>query len=237
MLALYLTALGFGSVLIAVSIFFGDHDADADVDMDVDADIDLDVDIDADLDVELDKDIDLGDIAHGGADAVWLPFFSMRFWTFFTALFGLAGTLLTLLSVPTLITVLAAVLIGGTLGTGVAYGFRVLKKQQISGETSLARYVGEEARVLIPIRPGARGKIVIEAMAGRVEIMASTRDAETIPIGSTVIIANFEDGVADVTSLLPRATSDFSPLQADNEDATQERASAEARSRNRQTES
>jgi hypothetical protein len=181
-----------------------DLDVDHDVDLDVDHDVDLDVDhdVDADLDGDIDKDVDLAEgVAEGGSDAIWIPFLSMRFWTFFLATFGLTGTLMTLLAVPALITGLLSLAVGMALGIGAAWFFRQLKRDTVTGETRLSRFEGEEARALLTIRPGQQGKIVVDTMAGRVEMPATTRDPKPIERGQTVIIARVRDGVADVSKL------------------------------------
>ncbi len=215
MLSIYLAALGFGSSLILVSLFFGGGDKDFDKDVDVDHDVDVDVDADADIDhdldaeaeaeLEVDKDVDLaGHAAQGmesGSEALWIPFLSMRFWTFGMATFGLAGTLLTLLSVSWWLSLAVSVLVGVGLGIGAAWFFRQLKRDTVSGDTTLSRFAGEEARVLLTVRPGGQGKIVVETLAGRVEMLASTRDREAIERGSTVIIAQVRGGGADVSYL------------------------------------
>ena len=245
MLGLYLAALGFGSVLIGVSIFFGgsdkdfdkdfdveaeadfdgdmdlegdlDLDGDVDLDADVDADFDADLDLDADLDVDLDGDLDLdldgdGDVDLGGdgdfdkdlsglGDLIWLPIFSMRFWTFGAAAFGFTGTILTLGGAGFLLSLLVSLLFGGGIGTGAAYFFRAIKKDSVSSETSLKSYVGEEGEVKLPIEPGRRGKIVIDTASGRIDMLATTRDPEPIQPGQPVIIASVRDGVASVSAL------------------------------------
>ncbi len=228
MLSVYLASLGFGACLIFVSLFFGggdkdfdkdvefDHDADldgdveadfdadveadfdadveADFDADVEADFDADVDADAEFDGDLDKDVDM-DTA---SEAMWLPFLSMRFWTFGLGTFGLMGTMLTLAGLPYLLVFLLAVAVGVGLGWGAAHFFRQLKSDQVSAPTSLRHYRGEEARVLLPIRPGGHGKIVVERPDGRVEMLANSSAGTTIERGSTVVIVSVRDGIAEV---------------------------------------
>ena len=100
MLPIYLGSLVVGGLRVAVSLIFGgddaDADADADFDLDADTDVDLDLDADADVDLDLDADADVDlDVDHdssiadlvqhgveGTHDAMWLPFLSLRFWTF-----------------------------------------------------------------------------------------------------------------------------------------------------------
>jgi hypothetical protein len=42
---------------------------------------------------------------------------------------------------------------------------------------------------------------VVETLAGRVEMPATTRDPESIDVGSMVIVASVRAGVADVSAL------------------------------------
>lgn len=227
MLGVYLATMGFGSVLIGVSMFFGGTDKDFDKDFDVEGDVDLDgdvdhdVDLDGDVEVDVDHDVDLdhdvegvdfmGDVEaelegidkdlSGIADFIWLPILSMRFWTFGSAAFGFTGTVLTLGGLHLLMVLLLSTVFGGTTGTAAAYFFRALKKDTVTSATSLKSFVGEEARVLLPIQGAVRGKIVLDSPSGRVEMMATSRDTADIPVGATVILAGIRDGVADVSAL------------------------------------
>ena len=65
--------MGFGCVLIGASLVFGGH-------------------VDDHHDLESDHD---HDTIGAGSEVIWLPFLSMRFWTFAAACFGLTGILLT----------------------------------------------------------------------------------------------------------------------------------------------
>ncbi|MCB9672492.1 MAG: hypothetical protein H6736_08010 [Alphaproteobacteria bacterium] len=219
MLPLYLASLGFGSVLIGVSLFFGgaDKDFDKDLDLDGDGDVDLDAEAEADLDLEAEAEVDLeaeveveaeavgGDLQavdHAGlADVIWIPIFSMRFWTFGSAAFGFTGVVLTLGALNAIVTLLVAGVFGTGTGTAAAYFFKALKKDSVTGTTSLKGYRGEEARVVLPIEPGGRGKIVLETASGYLELIATTKDDTSIPRGATVLIAGVRDGVADVSAL------------------------------------
>lgn len=223
MLSIYLLSLGFGAVMIGVSLLAGgDGDKDADKDFDNDLDNDLDKsfdksfgqDFDKSFDKDLDKSLDadkhlpIGKVAaEVGEDVLWIPFFSMRFWTFGTASFGLSGVLFTLLWVPAVLGAVVASALGLSIGTGAAWFFRRINKDTVSGDTTLYRFIGEEARVLLPIRPDGQGMIALDTMAGRVEMTATTRDTEMIPVGSRVIIASVREGEASV-SLLAIADSE-----------------------------
>jgi len=208
MLALYLATLGFGSTLILASLLLGGHGNDDADHGDHDHDHDHDHDgAEAEAEAEAHADHGVGDEGHhvGEIDHVWLPFLSLRFWTFGMATFGLAGTLLTLLSVPQVLAAVVSALVGLGFGTLAAWFFRALRTDAVSGATSLDHVAGEEARVVLAIRPGQPGKIVLQTLAGRVEMLATTRDLEPIQAGSAVIVAQVRGGVADVSRLTPTA--------------------------------
>jgi hypothetical protein len=208
MLALYLAALGFGGTMILVSLILGggdkelghheaDHNLDKSFDKSLDKTFDKDIAHDADHDAnhDTDKNVD----KNLAFSAWWL--LSMRFWTFGLATFGLTGTLLSILSVPALLTAILAVAVGLGLGFGAARLFRALNQDEVSGATELSRYVGEEARVVVPVRREQPGKIAIQSMAGRVEMLATTRDQEPLEVGTAVLVASIERGVADVSRM------------------------------------
>lgn len=208
MLGLYLGALAFGGLLIGVSILMGGGDADFDKDVDFGADVDadIDLDVDADADVDLDKSFDLGELGNSGdageaaTAAIWLPFLSMRFWTFGSMSFGMAGSLLHFLT-PWGLTLGVASGTGLAVGTGAAWFFRQLRRNTITGSTQLSRYIGAEVRVLLPVYPDGLGKIVIDAPEGQLELVARTGDAQPIPRGSRALITEVVDGTANITGL------------------------------------
>ncbi|MCB9684826.1 MAG: hypothetical protein H6738_14505 [Alphaproteobacteria bacterium] len=201
----------------------GDHDLDAHGDADLDAHADgdlgdLDTDADGDLDADADADVEADGDADAHADAEvkgdlkigfgWNPFLSLRFWTFGLFTFGLLGTLLTLFGAGTVLTLVAALGGGGVFGFLAYNFFRFLNRDAVTGETQLGSFTGEEARVVVPVRPGAQGKIVIERMSGRTELLATTRDGRAIEVGESVLIASVRDGVADVSRTAPSERSE-----------------------------
>jgi membrane protein implicated in regulation of membrane protease activity len=179
MLAAYLAALGFGGTLIAVSLLLGGA-----------------------MDKSLDKDLggDHGD--HGHHTDGWAPLLSLRFWTFGLAAFGLSGTALSLLSVPSGLVLALALMLGLSSGWSAARFFSALHRDQVSGATALERFVGEEGRVLLAVRADHAGKIAVNALGERVEMLARTRDELELEPGSAVIIVSVgSDGVADVSRI------------------------------------
>ena len=201
MLSLYVGALVFGGILIGASVVLGGDGGDMDVDGDIAMDADLDADGLADL-----VDVDGADnaLADVGPDAaLWMPFLSMRFWTFGLAAFGLTGTLLSAVLSSGLVTAGFAAVSGISAGWGAAWSFRVLATKTVTGETTTARYIGQEARVVLPIKADRPGKIALQTFQGRLDMVARTHDGKDLSVGDTVLIAGVHDGIADVTRLLP----------------------------------
>lgn len=215
MTSLYLASLAFGGLLIGVSVLMGGGEVDGDHDLGLDGDHDLGLDGDHDLGFDGDVDVDVdgdahvgGALAHAGeavgADAaIWMPFLSLRFWTFATAAFGMIGLPLSLLMSSAVATAAFAGVGGITIGWGAAWSFRYLAQKPVSGETTTLRYVGQEAKVVLPIRPGAQGTIALQTYQGRLDLTAVSNDGRSLDVGDTVLIASMSGGVANVTRLVP----------------------------------
>lgn len=227
MLSLYLLTFGFGAVLVGSSVVLGAMGDDLDKDFDADGDFDVDHDVDLDADADVDGDVGhVGGVHVGGMDDhdvtalqetvqqtaadsalwFWLPFLSLRFWSFGAAAFGATGLGLTLASIGDVPTAIVASLMGYVTGLGSSWAFRQLKRDMVTGDTTLKRFVGEQATVVLTIRPGQVGSIRLTSSAGDVEVPATTRDKGELPRGSAVIVAGFTDRVADVTSMPALAT-------------------------------
>jgi hypothetical protein len=222
MLAIYLGFLGFGVTVVGLLLAMGGgKEGDADHG-------------DADHGDADHGDADHGDAEHGGAghpdgvdDADHGDFhhgpaagagkgdvlrlgpgkllLSVRFWTFFAAAFGATGTLATLVGIGAVVTFLAALVTGLAVGVGAHALFRAIQQDRVSGETDLSKLAGEEATVLVAVRPGARGQVRIQRPSGTRDLMATSRDGTALEVGSTVLVTAVEDGVADVTGTRPAA--------------------------------
>ncbi|NOY24847.1 MAG: hypothetical protein GXP62_03150 [Oligoflexia bacterium] len=226
MLPVYLGSLCLGGVLILASLILGgsdhdiDHDVDhdldlggdldTDVDIDVDADVDVDVDADAGLDGGLDHDLDhdLGqtqDLQHQPSEtgSTWLPFLSLRFWTFALATFGGSGTLLDLLGFSDMATVPSALVTGLGVGLAVSWAFHRLKNDNVTGDIGLRQVSGREGHLLLSVGPDKLGKVRVRIDGQDVDLLARTQDATSLPIREKVLVVRVEDGIAHVTSLQP----------------------------------
>jgi hypothetical protein len=202
---LYLASAAFGLVLVGASALLGggDHDADHDADHDLEADHDVEHDLEHDADHEHGGLHDAGmALAHVHAvPGPWLPFTSLRFWSFFAAAFGVTGSALVAGGVMEPFAGLVSAPTGLAVGWGAALLLRQLRTDTVSGEVTLDRFAGEEARVVLAVRPGGTGKIRLSTRTGVLDLPARTLDAHEIGVGSPVLVAAVRDGVADVTAL------------------------------------
>ncbi len=184
MLALYIGCLVVGGGLVALSLMGGDIDGH---DMDSGADADADAGADGDAGA---------DHAHGpGADAAsaWLPFLSLRFWTFSVAFFGLMGLAVNLLTaVPLLLEVGSALGVGLTAGLGVSWGIHRLQLGNVDSSVRPQELLGTEGRVTLPLEPGRRGKIRALVGGRQLDLIAETVEPGTIGIGEDVVICELD---------------------------------------------
>jgi membrane protein implicated in regulation of membrane protease activity len=129
--------------------------------------------------------------------ADWLPFLSTRFWIFFLAGFGMAGSLLTLLHAShEPFTAMWSALTGLLAGIPAAVLMRRLSK--LSAKAQAPRIVGAEAEVLVPIREGQIGKIRIRLEDSEMETPALAEGGGSYAKGEEVIVVGIEGGSARI---------------------------------------
>jgi hypothetical protein len=164
----YLISLGLGIGVLGLQLATG-HDSDAD-----------------------------GDHSHDG-DHDGLFFLSTRFWVFALLAFGMVGTALTLLHLTAgLVTLAIAAPTGLAAGLGASATMKALRSGQVGATGSLTDAVGQVGRVLLPMKPGQRGKVRLLLKGHSVDVIATSR-SEEIPAGSRALVADVVDGVALVT--------------------------------------
>lgn len=209
--SIYALFAAFGGALVLASLLLGGGDADADVDADADLALDVDADADADGGFVFDGDGDadhahaLTAVGHDSAAWLWLPIFSLRFWSFGSAAFGGVGLMLALVGLSPLVHLPVAAVMGVVTGSAATWLFRQLRGDLVSGDVTLDRFAGEVAVVVLRVRPGAIGKIRLQTSAGSVELPARSRDGVELGTGERVLVAAIHDGTADVTGLSPHA--------------------------------
>lgn len=180
---LYILTAVVGGVLILLSaIGHGDGDASHD----------LDHGFEAGGDHEVGHDFGHGtDHDHGGG--LWLPFFSLRFWTYLMAGFGLTGLLFTYLNLaPAAVVPIFAGGVGIVAGLSVSLAMRYLRRSEASSGINAGDVRGHEAEVLVPVRPGAPGKVRLIVKGDTIDFLATTDGPAELGVGSVAIVLDME---------------------------------------------
>ncbi|MCB0269131.1 MAG: hypothetical protein R3C41_01380 [Calditrichia bacterium] len=195
MLKLYLACLLFGGLFIIISLFFGaDADAEADVDVDVDTDIDVDTDVEMDADA---AEVEVS--GEGTVEAI--KFLSFRNFVFFVAFFGLTGSLLTWIGSNFLLTFGAAITLGFVAATVMHRVMKQLAATEVGETLNLDRLVGMPAKVTINVSRDHRGKVSLEAVGQRMQLLAQTAEEserDEFSVGESVYILHVKNGIAFV---------------------------------------
>ena len=206
MLSVYILSAVFGGSLLLLSALgaSGDDADGLDTDSDVDGALDFDADVDVDVDVDVDADVEVGGTAmvNGAVDGAdlqsWLPFFSLRFWIYFSATFGLSGAVITYLELTSALITAGLSAGAGTLaGTAMVATVRALKKGEATSLQALD-FESSEATVSTPIRPGELGKIRTHVRGEWIDLLAETTGRDVIEPGARVIIVEMKDTKAVV---------------------------------------
>lgn len=202
-----------GGLLVISTVFGGDHDGAVDADVDLDVDMDMDVDLDLGVDTELDGGLDLdADMAteadgvemggghHGPLDiSTW---FSVSFLVYFSAVFGLFGTVLTHMTELTSFVVLVISLCCGlAIGQGVHQGIRALKRSGGNSQIAVTDFLNQPARVTVAVKPPSRGEVGVRVGNREHYIPAvAHRLDDSFQAGEAVVIVEYSGGLAAVLS-------------------------------------
>jgi membrane protein implicated in regulation of membrane protease activity len=181
MLSIYIGGLLFGGVLLGASVFggHGDHGGHGDAHAGGNG-----------------HDHDHAHGSHPQQNPL-LPLLSLRFWAFASAFFGLAGLALTFAG--GLGAVLTPLLAGG-VGVGCGYGssrlLSSLARKPVGLLGGADAHVGREAKVLLPIAPGQRGKIRLQIGGTSTDMVAETEAAGQLRPGETALVVGMRGTVA-----------------------------------------
>ncbi|MBD1874560.1 DUF1449 family protein [Nodosilinea sp. FACHB-131] len=161
--------------------------------VDIDTDFDFDVEASANID-----DIDVGTQIDQTLRVLrgrwWLPFLSLRFWTFALCFFGLTGLLINLVQ-PDLVGwlgALIALLMGLFCGLVAALVLRSLGQQSVSSLIRPETLTGQIATVEIPFDTNSRGKVSLSIAGSTVSFFAITQEEREFRAGETVLVVGME---------------------------------------------
>lgn len=167
-------ALVLGGILLGASLLVGDGHGDVDVHGEV-------------------------HISGDGVDAIVGTLRSLRFWTFFLAFFGLTGVALKTLGIvdSDLVAAFVAVGMGGAIGYGATWAFRVLDRRDSNSVASEDDLVGKSGRVLVAVGPGTLGKLRVQAKGATVDLLAKSDD-ESFAVDDEATIIEMDETIARI---------------------------------------
>ncbi|MFN3683129.1 MAG: NfeD family protein [Fimbriimonadaceae bacterium] len=197
MLALYLVAAIVGGGLVLFSALGGLAHGGMDTDGGVDADHDVGG---ADSGTELAPAAE-HDAGSDGAPAAefWIPFTSLRFWTYLAAVFGVTGLALTLFAkTGEPFTLMVSILTGLVMGLAASGIVHWLAKNESQSAITEQDFLGAEARVLVPVRGSLPGKVRLQVKGSTVDLVAVAENDREIEAGEEVLVVGFEGNNARV---------------------------------------
>ncbi|NJL03302.1 MAG: NfeD-like protein [Spirulinaceae cyanobacterium SM2_1_0] len=160
-----------------------------------------------DFDTDFDADVEFNDDAskreqerslyrlRSQKHSLWLPFLSVKFWSFGSCFFGLTGLLLTLL-VPALssgaIRIIAAA-VGIGVGSVVAWILSALRWRQVNSLVESRDFVGLRGTVELPFDASNRGKVRLLVKGSAIELPARTEEQKSFNTGEAIVVIGIGD--------------------------------------------
>jgi hypothetical protein len=147
---------------------------------------------------------------HHGQSGRWIPFLSLRFYTYFFAGLGATGLLVHwLTTTPDNVTFWLALVIGLLSAFSVSTLIRILRTTgETSSGTTEQDVLGIEAKVLVAVRGSTPGRIRCMIRGEAIDYLAITDEPAPIEPGTTVIVIAMENGRAHVMSRSALFTED-----------------------------
>ncbi|MBD1915448.1 MULTISPECIES: OB-fold-containig protein [Cyanophyceae] len=161
--------------------------------VDIDTDFNFDAEVSANID-DIDVGTQIDQTLTALRDRWWLPFLSLRFWTFALCFFGLTGLLITLMQ-PSLVGwlgALIAVLMGLFCGLVAALVLRSLGRQSVSSLIRPDELTGQIATVEIPFDTHSRGKVCLRLRDSTISFFAITQEERSFQRGDSVLVVGLE---------------------------------------------
>lgn len=161
--------------------------------VDIDTDFDIDIEASANID-DIDAGTQIDQTLTALRDRWWLPFLSLRFWTFALCFFGLTGLLITLVqpALPGWLGALIAVFMGLFCGLVAALVLRSLARQSVSSLIRPETLTGQIATVEIPFDTNSRGKVSLSIGGSTISFFAITQEEREFHVGETVLVVGME---------------------------------------------
>lgn len=136
---------------------------------------------------------DHGEGHAGDHDGPWIPFLSLRFWTFTLAFFGLMGLAVRfLVPVAFIVELGAALTVGLISGLSVSWAVRKLQRTSVDSSVPPRELIGREATVLLPVSGERPGKVRLRVGARQIDILANSDETSTLEAGEPVVVVDLD---------------------------------------------
>ncbi|MBL8068674.1 MAG: hypothetical protein JNM28_09515 [Armatimonadetes bacterium] len=197
MLALYVVTgvVGLGLIILSALGALGGSDVDHDAHFEIGGHHEFDASPEAPHGIDHDHGLD-----HGGSD-FWLPFFSLRFWTYLLGGFGGFGILLTVIGLnQEPLRVVASSCVGLVSGLGAAIAMRYFQTHRMDSSISEKDYLGASARVTVAPSPGSPGKVRLVVKDETIDMLALPLEGQAIAAGDQVVVVSVDGTVVTVAN-------------------------------------
>lgn len=186
MFLFYLAAaiLGGGLILAAALGGLGGH---GDVDHSAEVSTDVSQDVGSPEGIETAKDVG------AAAGEFWLPFLSLRFWTYLLGGFGGFGVILSLANVggeP--LRIVSSAIVGLIAGLGAAYAARWMQTNETDSSVHSGDLLGVAAKVLVSSRNGEPAKVRMDVKGDLIDMLAVPLDGQSIEAGEEVVVVSVD---------------------------------------------
>lgn len=150
---------------------------------------------------------------HSSAGPLWFVF-SLRFWSFATAFFGLTGLVLRALggSAMGVAAPIVSAVVGVAAGATASRVFGKLTREAVGQLRDAGALIGREGRLLLPVTRAQRGKVRLPLTGGgHLDLVAQASDDDPLPAATEVLVVELKGNVAVVArspaALPPAATT------------------------------
>ncbi len=125
---------------------------------------------------------------------LWLPFLTIKFWTFGSCFFGLTGILLSLLTeISEEAIAEISLAVGVFCGTSMVWVLRNLRQHQADSLIRPNDLMGSYGKVVIPFDSQNKGKVQLNLKGSTIDFVAFTDDQKGFKKGDRVFIVGLKN--------------------------------------------
>lgn len=160
-----------------------------------------------DFDHDFDPDIEVRDESQSNQEekiftqtkrrrriTLWLPFLTIKFWTFGSCFFGLTGILLSLFTeMPEFAIAFISLAVGAFCGTSMVWVLRNLRRHQADSLIRPQDLMGVSGKVTIPFDSQSRGKVQLNLKGSMIDYVAFTEDSKGFQKGDRVFVVGLKN--------------------------------------------